>query len=95
METKVILCDKCKKQVADGKCKICNADICLKCKSVFFIDITLKSKKSYPDKWRVGEIDMCKECGDKLSGIISSNDILIEKISEFIKNGIIVNELEK
>jgi YesN/AraC family two-component response regulator len=42
METKINLCDECKKQVAEEKCKICEKDICKKCRN--FLSIGLFSK---------------------------------------------------
>lgn len=58
METKVNLCDSCKKKIKEVNCDICGADLCENCKSTD--DIQFKGCS-------LGKLYFCNECYNKVN----------------------------
>ena len=104
METKVNLCDECKKQIAENKCKICEKDICNKCKCLLSIGLFSKLPNTVADGGRgygetngiaLGGCFICKNCKKNLRILIKKeHKDIIEKMMEYIKNEFVIGELE-
>jgi hypothetical protein len=91
METKVILCDKCKLKVAKSICKICGADVCGDCFSetpVFF---------AYNNA--LVKFNVCNCCKRDIEDMLRRNkhdkQIFEELIVKYLKNSLVLEELEK
>jgi hypothetical protein len=98
VETKVILCDKCKKQVAEAKCKICEADICKRCELNFFIDVRFSSKNVKSNRnLKIGTFKICKTCFENSLIALDTNandEPLSQRIIDYLKNEIVIGELD-
>ena len=98
VETKVILCDLCKNQVAKLKCSLCDKDLCSgNCSATYNIYFG-NSSNSYINFY------LCnKDCSNKVNGFIiklnaeDSKNKLYKDVKElfldFVKKGLILNAL--
>lgn len=96
-ETKVILCDICKKKVAESKCMICGADICggHDCKRDIIVVIEGDSKAI----WRIG---YCEKHGNILRRRVSEEffnpeirDKIIAEINSYFLKRLVGEGLKK
>jgi len=98
METKAILCDECKKQVAEDKCRICERDICKRCRVTMSISLAPQRKATYSDEdlnYYLGKCFICKTCKKNLKILVKKeHQDIIQKIVEYVKNEIVIGELE-
>ncbi len=90
MKKEVNICDKCKDRIAKQKCCLCNSDVCKECS----------------EKELIGLFDdvVCVSCSKKLDdcgiedeefwkGFIKSNKDVKEKIMEYVKRNIMLQNL--
>jgi len=98
METKVVICDECKKQVAEDKCRICNRDICKRCRVTIAINLLPQRQSTYTEEeknYSLGKCFICKACKKSLKVLVKKeHQDIIQKIVEYVKNEIVIGELE-
>lgn len=88
----VILCDICRKQVANTKCFICNRDICDEHNfggdhASILINATVYNENVFDIGTEDKFIDCCANCADKLNNIMSEKKGMMEdKLKEDLKN---------
>ena len=61
VETNVILCDSCRKMVANRKCNICNKDICVQCENTVEFDKPT-NVQDIIGEYSILEFNICKSC---------------------------------
>lgn len=79
METKVYLCDNCKKVVKEFNCDICGVDLCNNCRQ--------RSRFNFDDTTLI-EFYMCGNCNGKLATLFrdkSSKEIFIKNFPPLFK----------
>lgn len=91
MKKEVNICDKCKDRIAKQKCCLCDSDVCKECSEMELIGIfedivcTSCSKK----------LDDCGMEGEEFwKGFIKNNKGVKEKIMEYIKRNIMLQNLK-
>jgi len=100
METKVVLCDECKKQLAKEKCRNCERDICSRCRIILSVNLSPKIKNYDSDEERnsqvaLGSCFICKTCKRNMKILTKKgHQDIIQKIVEYVKNEIVIGELE-
>lgn len=67
METKVILCDGCKKKIAVGNCELCGADICEENKCNHNREVSIYSVTFV-------NLKLCEKCDDIVYSKIRARD---------------------
>ncbi len=100
METKTILCDKCKERVAKDKCEICQGDFCPDC-------IVNRIVQYGYNEGVFCSLKCCRVCDSLITDLLkvvkketreNENDEynfnqLKEYLISFLRNSVIVNEL--
>ena len=85
MKTEIILCDDCKKTLAETKCEFCDCDICIKCKTGIRISAWERN---------ISSITTCQNCYDKYNEKLYKEAGFGIDINDKIKNFILI-ELKK
>ena len=92
METKVILCDVCKKMVAKNKCELCGDDICEENDCNHNREINVYNAKLI-------NIMLCKKCDENLYSKIRNSSLQKEQLKPFLldlfRKNIMVDTLMK
>lgn len=99
VETKVVLCDLCKKQVANLKCELCGKDLCSgNCSQTFHIYYGAGSNHSVV--LYLCQDDCCNKVIYYIAKLFQTDDKkeLSKRVKElflnYVKKGLILNELE-
>jgi hypothetical protein len=95
METKVNICDECKKQVVEDKCKICEKDICKKCRTQLMVLLKINKTSYDNERTTLGACFVCKSCKKNIKILTKKeHNEIIQKIADYIKNEFVIMELE-
>jgi len=90
METKVILCDKCKMKVAKSVCKICEADVCDSCYSDIPFNFAYNNGTFIT-------LHICSKCKRTIEEMITANEhdkkTYEELIIKFLRDNLVLDEL--
>jgi hypothetical protein len=91
METKVILCDKCKQKVAKSVCRICEADVCDSC----FSDVPFNFAYN---NGTFTSIIICNKCKKAIEQMVTANEhdknSYEEIIVKYLKDNLVLEELQ-
>ena len=92
METKVVLCDKCKEKVAKKVCRICEADVCDNC----FTDLPFNF--AYNGGTFITLI-ICNKCKKAIEQMILTDGqdkkSYEQMIIKYLRDNLVLEELQK
>jgi|WetSurMetagenome_2_1015567.scaffolds.fasta_scaffold374021_2 hypothetical protein len=71
METKIRLCDSCKKQIKEFDCDICGCDLCSSCR--------VRDNISFFEGYKLISLFYCSDCNRKIHKLTHTNEMEIGK----------------